>query len=97
MDPLIHQLLRFSQQLSTKYSDGGSPVPYLIILYTSNVDKDLSGGVVDEYGAEDGGTIVGDGDGLVVLGDALEYFVHSFGAEGGFRHVSDSDGANEGR
>ena len=31
-----------------------------------------------------------------MFGDALEDFVHSFGAEGGFGHVGDGDGSYEG-
>mmetsp|Transcript_13265 Transcript_13265/g.26504 ORF Transcript_13265/g.26504 Transcript_13265/m.26504 type:complete len:483 (-) Transcript_13265:112-1560(-) len=98
VDPLReHQRLRLPQELPAQDGHGGGAVAHLPVLDLGDVHEDLGGGVVEVDGVEDGGAVVGDGDGLVGGRDALEDLVHAFGAQGGLDHVGDGDGPQEGR
>ena len=53
-------------------------VAHLVILRLADVHENLRGGVVDVYGLQDGGTVVGDGD-LPALAHGEEDLVHALG------------------
>ena len=95
MHLLVDELFRLTQQLAGEHDDGGGAVAHLVVLRLADVHKHLRGGVVDVYGLQDGGTVVGDGD-LVALAHGEEDLVHALGPQCGLHQVRDRHRAHEG-
>lgn len=96
VDSLRDKLFSFPQEFSAEHRDGSRPVADFVVLDPGNVDEDLGGGVVHVYGAENGGTVVGDGNTLIVRIHLLEDLVQSFGSQRRLDEIGNRNGTDEG-
>lgn len=62
MDPLLHELVRAAEKLSSNEHDGGRPVPDFLVLLLCEIDKYTTRWVFYCKKGEDCRAIVGDGD-----------------------------------
>ena len=66
MNALIDEYFGFAQQFSGQDGDTGRPVPDLFVLHLGDIHEYLGGGIVDGDGTQNGGSVVGDANGLIV-------------------------------
>mmetsp|Transcript_56005 Transcript_56005/g.93095 ORF Transcript_56005/g.93095 Transcript_56005/m.93095 type:complete len:336 (-) Transcript_56005:260-1267(-) len=66
VDTLLDEGLSLTEELSSKNAHRGGSITDLLVLSLRNLDEDAGGGVVNVEGLEDGGTVVGDSD-LVLM------------------------------
>ena len=59
------ELFGFSQEFRGEDADGCGAIANFVVLDFGDVDEDLGSGVVEGNGLQDGGSVVGNGDGLI--------------------------------
>jgi hypothetical protein len=97
MHSLMDKFLSFSEKLAGENSNSGGSVSDFFVLSFGDFDEDFGSRIIDMHGAENGGAIIGDSNGLVFGASCNGYkdFIHTSGAEGSFDKISDSNGTDE--
>lgn len=62
VDLLVDEFLGLAQELGSKDGDGGGAITNLVVLNFRDIDEDFGRGVIESYGFEDCGTVIGHHD-----------------------------------
>ena len=93
----MDEFLSFSEQFASEDSNSCGSVSDFFVLSFGDFNKDFGCRIVDMHGAENGGAIISNSNGLVLGSGSNGYknFIHTSGAESSFDEIGDSDGTDE--
>jgi hypothetical protein len=97
MNLSLDKLISFSQEFTSKDSDGGGTITNFFILSSGNINQNFSCWIVNVNWLKNSGTIIGDGNllSLLLVSELLKNLVHSLWAKSSLDEISNSDGSNE--
>ena len=81
------------QQFSTEHRDTGRSIAHFVVLYLGNVHEHLGGCIVQVDAAQNGGTVIRDGNASIVGRNGLQNLVHPLGTQCRLDKIGNGNGA----